>query len=236
MKSAELEKLIRSYYPDSKDGKAVTRECMEKLLKEHSFKPGKTILGTSVCSDEIVRTATNFRDYLSGATPFSLGGLAGFPFTGITGFHAFAGHIPDDGFAVIQYGPHIGISSTGHLGSVMRVGQRLETTCCGALKASVGAIREGSAGKRDSDLDYQQWKIEEQLGPRSEEILSGEDPLKVATDLMFGGIDTRIKKLLESSAPAFEGNKVALVGGIIINTDHGLPDWFDLREFSVHSF
>lgn len=236
MNNSELEKLIRSYYPEAKDGNEITRECMDKLLSEDNFVPEKTILGTSVCSDEIVRTATNFRDYLSSETPFSLGGLAGFPFTGVTGFHAFAGHIPDDGFAVIQYGPHIGISSNGQLGSVMRVGQRLETTCCGALKASVGAMRDGSAGSRDNDLDYQQWKLEEQLGERKEDILNHKEPLKLATDLIFEKINHRIKKLLEKSASAFEGNKVALVGGIIINTDHGHPDWFDLREFSVESF
>ncbi|MCC5913936.1 MAG: hypothetical protein JJU46_06135 [Balneolaceae bacterium] len=236
MNNSELEKLIRSYYPEAKDGKEITRECMDKLLSENGFVPEKTILGTSVCSDEIVRTATNFRDYLSSETPFSLGGLAGFPFTGVTGFHAFAGHIPDDGFAVIQYGPHIGISASGHIGSVMRIGQHLETTCCGALKASVGAIRDGSAGSRDNDLDYQQWKLEEQLSERKDDIMNHEEPLKLATDLMFEKINHRIKKLLEKSASAFKGNKVALVGGIIINTDHGHPDWFDLREFSVESF
>jgi hypothetical protein len=231
-----IENQIQLHFPEAKKGDQITRECMDDLINVHNFNPDRAILGTSVCSDEIVVTATNFRDYVNLKHPFSLGGLGGYPFAGMTGFHAFAGHIPDEGFAIIQYGPHIGINNEGHLGSVQRIGQALETTCCGALKESVRHFREDPTGQRDHDLDYQQWKLEEELQGGQKEILKSQDPLKAATEVMFERIDTRIKQLLEKTSAAFEGTTVALIGGIIINTDFEHEDWFDLREFSIHSF
>ena len=47
---------------------------------------------------------------------FNLGGLAGLPFTGKTGFGAFAAHVPKDGHIFIVYAPHVGISRDGAIG------------------------------------------------------------------------------------------------------------------------
>lgn len=227
---------IKNIYPDAQKGDEVTSQCIEKLINEHQFDSKKTILGTSVCSDEIVRSATNFRTYLGNPNPFLLGGLAGFPFTGLTGFKAFAAHIPDDGFAIIEYGPHIGISDTGQMGMVVRDGQALETTCCGALMATVDAFKSGKKSELDQELDYQQWKIAEELDESRTSIVNEDEPLIAATDRMFSQIDKRVKTLLEQTSSHFKKKKVALVGGIIINTDFGNSDWFDLREFEVQSF
>ena len=228
--------LIKSYYKEAKEGQELTDWCLDKLHEEHDFNFEKTILATSVCSDEVIRSATNFRDHMSLKNPFQLGGLAGFPFTGITGLKAFASHVPDDGFAIFLYGPHIGVSDTGKLGSVLRLGQHSESSCCGALKGAVTNLSVSEQAEFDKELDYQQWKITDQLAQFQEEIIGKEDPLLEATNKMFECIDKRIKQLLIQTASHFEGNKVALVGGIIINTDVGQPDWFDLREFSVQSF
>lgn len=231
-----MEKIIKQFYPNAESGREVTKSCIEKLFNEYGFDPKKTILGTSVCSDEIVRSSTNFRDYLDHQNPFSLGGLGGFPFTGATGFGAFAAHIPDNGFAIIEYGPHIGVSKQGTVGNVQRMGQNLETTCCGALKACVSDIFDDKAGSRDSVLDYQQWMLEDQLIQESNKIKEHEEPLVEATEVMFNKIDKRIKRLLKATENSFKNTTVALVGGIIINTDFELPDWFDLREFSVKTY
>ena len=37
--------------------------------------------------------------------PFKMGGLNGFPFTGLTGMSAFSSHVPDNGAVLIFYGP-----------------------------------------------------------------------------------------------------------------------------------
>ncbi|MEX0661000.1 MAG: hypothetical protein WD381_03870 [Balneolaceae bacterium] len=227
---------IKKIYPNAEKGDVMTSQCMEKLNNDHQFDSSKTILGTSVCSDEIVRSATNFRTHIGNQNPFTLGGLAGFPFTGLTGFKAFAGHIPDDGFAIIEYGPHIGISDTGQTGMVVRDGQALETTCCGALMATLDAFKSEKKSELDQELDYQQWKIAEELEESRSAIVNEDEPLIVATDHMFSQIDNRVKTLLEQTSSHFKNKKVALIGGIIINTDFGHSDWFDLREFEVQSF
>ena len=205
------------------------------MTNEYGFELDKTILATSVCSDEVMQSATNFREYVSLPKPFQLGGLAGFPFTGIAGFNAFAGHIPDDGYAIIVYGPHIGISDSNQLGTVLRKGQSLGTSCCGALTGVLNQFMTEGSSMPDQELDYQQWTLTHQLSEVRQCVNSMDEPLIETTDLMFKQIDQRIKKLLEKTKDQFKGKKVAIVGGIIINTDTGLPDWFEEREFSLHS-
>lgn len=231
-----MDKLIKSFYPKAEDGKIVTKNCMDELQSKHGFDTSKTIMATSVCSDEIIRSSTNFRDYVGVETPFSMGGLGGFPFSGLTGLGAFTAHIPDDGFAIIVYGPHIGFTKKEKVGFVRRIGQEQDTTCCGALKASVDALKNGTAGQKDRELDYQQWKLEETLSHEEKKILEESNPIIEATEVMYKAIDQRIKTLLDKSAGNLTNCKIALVGGVIINTDHELPDWFDLREFSVKSY
>lgn len=189
-------------------------------------------MATSVCSDEIVRTVTNFRDYLGSDSPFQLGGLAGYPFTGLTGLKAFAAHVPDGGSTIIQYGPHIGVSKTGEVGTIQRLGQLHESSCCGALQATLAAL-EGESEPADQELDFQLWKIEKELGGQREAILDHPIPLVAATDQMFDLIDRTIHSMIKASSDLLKGHRIALIGGIIINTDYNLPDWFDLRNFEV---
>lgn len=226
---------IKSYYPNAVEGKDYTSECVKRLKEEHGFDFKKTILATSVCSDEIIETATNFREYLSIDEPFNLGGLAGFPFTGITGFNAFAGHIPDEGCAIIFYGPHIGITEKGQPGMVLRIGQGSETSSCGALKGVVNHLMADESVKPDKEFDFQQRNLTEILGELSEEIETFDDPIIETTELMFKQINSRIQQLFEKTKNQFKGKKVALIGGIIINTDYGLPDLFEEREIEVHT-
>jgi hypothetical protein len=206
------------------------------LKNEHCYELTKTILATSICSDEVSQSVSKFRVHVSLPKPFQLGGLAGFPFTGITGFNAFAGHIPDDGFAIIVYGPHIGISGSDQPGKVLRSGQLLETSCCGALLGILNQFTTEGSNMPDQDLDYQQWTLTHQLDEIQQSVSTMDEPLINMTDLMFIQINKRIKKLIDKTKGQFKGKKVALIGGVIINTDTGLPDWFDEREFSVHTF
>ena len=54
---------------------------------------------------------------------FHMGGLAGVPFTGKTGFAAFSHHIPDGGNLFILFAPHVGLSKQGKVGEYSRFGQ-----------------------------------------------------------------------------------------------------------------
>lgn len=227
---------IKSYYPKAEEGEEYTARCIEKLRSDHGFNMDRTILAASVCSDEIILSATNFREHVAMETPFQLGGLAGFPFTGETGLKAFAAHIPDDGSAIILYGPHIGVSKSNEPGLVVRSGQNQESTCCGALVGAVNSFENEELHQFDEEFDYQQWKITEKLKANRKDIEANSQPLVEATDRMYDLIDHRIKALVDKTRNHFQGKTIALVGGIIVNTDHGSPDWFEEREFEVHSF
>lgn len=227
---------IKTLYPGAEEGEAYTKKRIDKLISDFEFDLDKTILATSVCSDEIIRSATNFRDYVSIKTPFQLGGLAGFPFTGLTGIGAFTAHIPDDGFAIIIYGPHIGFSENHGIGKVIRSGQHVESTCCGALVGALNTLKSEDISEPDQEYDYQQWKLIDELKEGRKDIIESENQLIAATDLMFDKINERVKSLIEKSSSRLSGMKIALLGGIIINTDAGKPDWFEEREFDVRTF
>ena len=49
-----------------------------------------------------------------------MAGLAGFPFTGKSGFGAFSSHCPKDGNIVIMFAPHVGVDMSGNVGKVSR--------------------------------------------------------------------------------------------------------------------
>jgi hypothetical protein len=53
---------------------------------------------------------------------FPLGGLAGMPFTGKTGWGAFSSHVPKNGNITVLFAPHVGIDKNGNIGKVTRDG------------------------------------------------------------------------------------------------------------------
>ena len=51
-----------------------------------------------------------FIESIGGGKVFHLGGLAGVPFTGKTGFGAYSGHVSEGGHCFVLQAPHIGVS------------------------------------------------------------------------------------------------------------------------------
>ena len=77
-------------------------------------------------------------------------GAHSFPFGGVTAFGAMASHIPDGGHTLVVYAPHVGVDSTGAVGTVERVGRAKGGACCGsaiAASAYVSNIYSGAAAK-----------------------------------------------------------------------------------------
>jgi hypothetical protein len=68
-----------------------------RVLKAHNVTADNTLFAQSICPDEInheLGDITNvFSEHLGEV--FHMGGLAGVPFTGKTGFAAFSHHVPD---------------------------------------------------------------------------------------------------------------------------------------------
>ena len=88
---------------------------------------------------------------------FSLGGLAGVPFTGKTGWGAFSGHVPENGNILVLYAPHVGIDAAGNIGKFKRHHQHAPSTACGATIGAYNALLNNDTSKdplHDPQMDY----------------------------------------------------------------------------------
>ncbi|MGB6036614.1 MAG: hypothetical protein WBG42_10135, partial [Cryomorphaceae bacterium] len=201
------------------------------LQNGHNIDVSKILLATSLCSDDMNIPSTNFFRVLLG--PFFLGGLGGLPFCGITGMSAFAHHIPDNGSAFIFYGPHIGITLDGQLGKMHRPRQEESGFCCGALMLALSRFRDPNFKPELKEEDYQQTMLEKVLFPDREEILAAKNPEQMITEKTFIRIEEMLYKYLRATKDQFKADRITLLGGIIINTDYGVDDYFEVRNFEV---
>ncbi|KXX66819.1 hypothetical protein [Flammeovirga sp. SJP92] len=231
MLQRKFDKIVKAEFPNAKDAKDTSIHYLGKMQIDHQLDVSKVLMATSVCSDDINVPSTTFFNVLFG--PFVMGGLGGIPFVGKTGMTAFAHHIPDDGSAFIFYGPHIGITLEGELGKMYR--PRMEETgnSCGALMLALSRLENESYAPTMSDDDYQQMKLEESLLPYREQIMAAENKSKAITEATYEIIDKKVHEYLKACKDEFHVDKVTLLGGIVINTDYGLDDYFDARNFEV---
>ena len=231
MLQRKFDEIVKSHFPNAMDAKDTSIHYLGKLQLEHNLDVSKALMATSVCSDDINVPSTTFFNVLFG--PFVMGGLGGIPFVGQTGMTAFAHHIPDDGSAFFFYGPHIGVTTDGELGKMYRPGQENKGNSCGALMLALNRFQDSAYQPVMNDDDYQQMKLEESLISQREDILNSDNPQKAITEATYEIIDKKIHEYIKSCKDEFPVDKVALLGGIIINTDPGTDDYFDARNFEV---
>ena len=231
MLQRKFDKIVKNHFPNAMDAKDTSIHYLGRMQIEHQLNISRILMATSVCSDDINVPSTTFFNVLFG--PFILGGLGGLPFAGQTGMTAFAHHIPDAGSAFIFYGPHIGITLEGDLGKMYRPRQEQTGNSCGALMLALDRFQDESYAPIFSDDDYQQMKLEQNLMPYREQILNSENPQKAITEATYEIINQKIYHHIQSCKNEFHVDKIALLGGIIINTDYGLDDYFDARNFDV---
>ncbi len=234
MLQRKFHEIVLRHYPSALDTRDTSIKYLGLLQNGHTIDISKMLMATSLCSDDINIPSTSFFSVVLG--PFFLGGLGGLPFAGITGLTAFANHIPDKGAAFIFYGPHIGVTLEGEMGKMYRPRQEKAGASCGALMLALQRFQEDPAYKPViKDSDYQQMWLEECLLPKRDEIVHDESPEKAITEACFWKIDELIHEYLHYTKSEFKVEKIALLGGIIINTDYGVDDYFDLRNFEVIS-
>ncbi|PPK76153.1 hypothetical protein B0F87_104245 [Methylobacter tundripaludum] len=228
MKNSYLE-TIREYYPNANYSEILEKEVIAYL--EHiGFNPDKVMTANSICSDDI--NAMQFPISDSGLLgPFYLGGLDGFPFTGLTGVQAFAHHMPEEGALLIYYGPHIGITEKGEIGKVVRNGQDHESNCCGAAQAALARINDQP--QELSLLDYQEDTIVQLFQKNKIRIEDEPYPIQEATEVMFEAIQERIHLLITKSKDEFVGKYLILIGSIFINVDEGAASCIAYKEFQT---
>ncbi|MGB0346009.1 MAG: hypothetical protein ACPGGA_00915 [Balneolaceae bacterium] len=199
-------------------------------IQKKDVDPSNCLWATSVCSDEVNSMFPVLNSTFAGPGPFVMGGISGLPFTGITGLKAYLSHVPSNGFAVIIYGPHIGVTSDAEIGKVLRKNQDVNTGCCGSLIAAVNSLTTSSKIHESNMLDYQQERVLKSLKPFRQDILNSSTPIKIATELAYNNIKNELESIIDSAKLDLKGFRLYLVGGILINTDWNKPDHFDVRD------
>ena len=231
MKKSERLALIRQYYPNAITTTDAVNQFIDYVEETLDLEPAQIVFADSICSDDVnsIQYPTRTQELLG---PFKMGGLDGFPFTGLTGMGAFASHVPDEGAVFIYYGPHIGISKDGSIGQIHRFGQLKSSGCCGAAKGALAkligdAIVEGDV----RDMDYQMNTIEQILLRQKERILRAAIPIQEATEVIYEAIDERIQELVAQTK--YNCRYLILVGAVLINGDSDVGSFTANKRFDV---
>ena len=173
---------------------------------------------------------------------FALGGIAGFPFGGNAAFGAMAHHIPSNGNLLICYGPHVGIDFDGAIGKVNRRGHHGSGTCCNTAIGSlayVKAVKEGRVQIRNPAIndptDAQQVFVDNMLMEHTDRLLEAENEMIELPHALFDCQEQLLKKIMDKCCPKdiSEGTKIALLGGVQVNTPEGTPEYFMPKQFHL---
>ena len=213
---------------------------LEVILTPRGFEKETTLLTTSFCCDEVCR---DLEDELREAygQNFSIGGIAGFPFGGAMAFGAMAHHIPTDGQVIIVYGPHVGIDYDGVIGKVNRRGHKGSGSCCNSAKASMAYVKAVQDGVQihspdpSDPIDAQQVFVDSALMSHAERLLGAANPDIELPHAVFDCQTALLKRIMDKCCPEDvpKGTKVALLGGIQVNTPEGTPEYFLPKSFSL---
>jgi len=230
---------VKSTFPGAMtNGDLVIRTVA--ILHQGGFDSSNTLLTTSLCSDELAKRLGDDFSQVYGNT-YLLGGLAGFPFAGNIGFETMALHMPDDGFCFLVYGPHVGITREGVVGSVERTGVELVDDCCRsaieAYNVLAGNIADDSSegGALAAFMDLQQKQIQFQMEPffvNDDRLRNSPHPMRDLPYALYEKQSRLVEEIITTGQPVYAQKQgIALLGGIQINTGPGLSDYFHPLRF-----
>ena len=150
---------LDKHFPGSLPGSAVKSKTASILYEKYGCVAKNTLYGQSICSDEINNEKGDLADLMKEywGEVFPLGGIGGAPFVGKTGFMAFSHHVPDDGNVLILFGPHVGVTEDGEVGKYHRIGQKGNSTSCGAVIAAYQQCCGTTEMPFDMDDMQQSW-------------------------------------------------------------------------------
>ena len=155
-----------------------------------------------------------------------------------------AAHIPDDGYCLVVYGPHVGIAADGTVGKVERSGIDLIDTCCGTAVAAsnyVDSITNGGSSATmqiQTFTDFQQNAVQELILPHGKRLADADIDGKRMIELPYALYDSQNMLLSEIVKSGSTGVKrgIALLGGIQINTGPDTPDYFHPLRFDYINY
>jgi hypothetical protein len=231
MKKKDKLAIIQQHYPNANTTIDSVNHFIDFIENQLDLEPSQVMMADSICSDDVnsIQYPARTQEFLG---PFKMGGLDGYPFTGLTGMGAFASHVPDEGAVAIYYGPHIGITQSGTIGEIHRHGQTKNSGCCGAAKGALSKLTNNLiVAGNITDLDYQMNTIEQILLNEKERILSATIPLKEATEVIYEAIDRRMEELV--SGTKYNCKYLILFGAIHINSDTDIGSFNETRKFEV---
>lgn len=210
------------------------------FFKSNHSTPNNTIFAHSICSDEVNNAAEQLLPLMvkRWGEGFSLGGLAGVPFSGKSGFQAYLHHAPDGGKLLIMFAPHVGIDATGKIGALQRDGQVKVSSACGAAVGAYKALQKNLVAASIPDVedapesfDPQLEFIVKMLQPRLSGIEKAIDPITFVTYQLYAIIRDKICDCINQTPELWEyANEIALVGGVMINRHVG-GDFFQPLSF-----
>ena len=227
-----MKKIISKEYNNVYNYKTFFIDFLSNLKTKHDIDISNITYATSSCSDELNREADSLSIL---GNNFTLGGLSGFPHTGITGMTAFSHHISENGTAFIFYSAHIGITDTGELGKVLRPNQPDVSNSCGALMLALSRFQKDKnySPNLDNHQDFQQMYLEQKLSKYKDRFLDAKNPIKEITEVSYEITEKEIYDLVEKCKGEFHIKKIVLLGGIIINTSPYFDDYLDIRKEEV---
>lgn len=220
---------VQKWYPKALTSIDTVNRLLDTIERELGLQPKQLMHADSMCCDDVnaIQYPPRALEMLG---PFHLGGLDGFPFAGITGMNAFAHHVPEDGAVIVFYAPHIGITKNGTIGEIHRIGQSNNSACCGAAKGALGKLLNGQIIEGNiSSLDFQQNTIEQIFLHQKERILTADNQIFEATEVMYEAIDDRIEVLVKETH--YPCKYVLLVGAIFINGDKDMGSFCQYKKF-----
>mmetsp|Transcript_20018 Transcript_20018/g.29256 ORF Transcript_20018/g.29256 Transcript_20018/m.29256 type:complete len:307 (+) Transcript_20018:181-1101(+) len=237
--NGEFDDLVRTNFPGAINNKDLVTNVVNHLSGK-GYNGANTLLATSLCCDELAR---QLEDDFTGVygNNFNLGGLAGFPFAGDTGFGAMSAHIPDDGYCLVVYGPHVGVASDGTIGKVERAGIELVDNCCGsAIAASnyVRGITDGGAQittRLQEFTDFQQGAVQELILPHGKRLSEADNRMVELPYALFDSQDLLMRKIVSKGSLGIKRGLV-LLGGIQINTGPDTLDYFHPLKFDFMNY
>jgi len=237
--NVDFDAIVQDNFPGAVDNQQLVTNVV-KHLSGKGYKGDNTLLATSLCCDELARQLETDFNGIYGNN-FNLGGLAGFPFAGNTGFGAMSAHIPDDGYCLIVYGPHVGITADGTVGKVERSGIELVDNCCGSAIAASGYVKgitDGGAQittKLQEFTDFQQGAVQELILPHGKRLSEADNRMVELPFALYDSQDMLLNEIVKKGSLGIKRG-LALLGGVQINTGPDTLDYFVPLKFDYMNY
>lgn len=240
---------IDEHFPGTLTNKELVDRVAETLYELFGYNRTNTLLCTSLGRDTVTRVLEKdfSRQYQQN---FRLGGQSGFPWGGVAAFSEMASHVPEvEGASVlIVYAPHVGVNSEGVFGSVPRRGHQVDGPCSVSALAAADYLATAPPPASDeaaksaaydnipsSPTDAEQVMVTNALLPYAKRLNEAPDKMVELPYVLFEAQYSMMYRIIQQACEAVPGTgKIAALGGIQINTPHGVSDYFLPLSFEVY--